>query len=152
MGAPDETRDFITLVGGAAGGAVGCRVSNASVCDWIGVLMSALRMIRRTGSHCAFRKASKNWVGLRVKRTNRHPLPEAMPTSIADSRRNWSRFHRTLVLATASPTGGAEYNPHRADVRTRHRPGWRRLRRYLAKPGGNATGFVLFDYMRARNG
>ena len=72
-----------------------------------------------------------------------------MPTSIANSRRNWSRSRRTSSWPTASPTVAALQGATRTvPIVFAHAvdPVGAGFVDSLARPGGNATGFVLFEY------
>ena len=76
--------------------------------------------------------------------------PRAMPPTFADTRRNWSRSRRTSSWPTGSHDRGAVAagDPHRAD-RVRRASSIRSApasSTSLARPGGNATGFIDFEY------
>src|SRR6202048_1004418 len=52
-----------------------------------------------------------------------------------------------VLFSTALHWAVAAGDPRRPDrIRVGDRPGGRRLRRSLARPGGNATGFLQFEY------
>ena len=70
-----------------------------------------------------------------------------MPANFADTRPKWSRSRRTsswlpartVVPCCRRPARCRSYSPD-------HRPGDAGLRRKLARPGGNATGFTNLEY------
>src|SRR5215467_11723760 len=72
-----------------------------------------------------------------------------MPSGHADTRRNWSRSHRTFSWPTA-PSARRLCNMPPAPCRSclrpsriRSGPAWSKA---WAHPGGNTTGFTIFEY------
>ena len=86
----------------------------------------------------------------RPQRADRHPLgARAMPTDIADTRRNWSRSRRTSSWPLATPTVAALQQATRTVpivfVKVAD-PVGAGFVDSLARPGGNVTGFTSFEY------
>jgi hypothetical protein len=70
-----------------------------------------------------------------------------MPPRFPDTRRNWPRSPPDVILVGAGPWGDAAGEPSRVDrVPGRRRPVGGGLVDRLARPGGNATGFMAFEY------
>ena len=101
----------------------------------IGVLMAAAADDPEYQARIAAFRAGPGAIGLdrRPQRADRHRAgPRPMPTTFADTRRNWSRSRRTSSWRTGTSTVAPLLQATRdcADrVRQRHRPGRRRLRR-----------------------
>ena len=72
----------------------------------------------------------------------------AMPTTSADTRRNWSRLRRMSSCRRRPAVGGrCKSDPHHPDrVRSVADPVGAGFVESLARPGGNTTGFMQFEY------
>ena len=147
-------REFITLLCGAVVWPLAARAQQPERMRRIGILLAA------TADDAEFQRpggpgvpAGAGAIGLdhRPQRADRHPLgPEPMPAKFADTRRNWSRSPPDVILASGGSTVGIA-----AGKATRTVPivfpivsdpvagGFVES---LARPGGNATGFMLFEY------
>ena len=99
-------------------------------------------------------KGWRNWAGSRPQRADRHPLGRRpMPPTFANTRRNWSRLRPDVILASGSSTVGPLLQATRtvpivftivAD------PVGAGFVDSLARPGGNATGFMSYRIQHER--
>ena len=146
-------REFITLLGGAAAAwPLAARAQQAERMRRIGVLDGRCR--RRSGSagpHRGVRsRGCSNWAGPTAATCGSTIAgPRAMPTTFANTRRNWSRSRRTSSWLSGAPALAPLLQATRtvpivfvqvAD------PVGAGFVESLARPGGNATGFIQFEY------
>ena len=151
-GAAMRRREFITLLGGAAArgrsrrarsSASGCGASACS-CPAPPTTPNIRPASRRSCRGCS------NWAGATAATCGSTPAgPQAMPTIFANTRRNWSRSRRTSSWPLAATTVG----PLLQATRTVPivfpiivDPVGAGFVDSLARPGGNATGFITFEY------
>ena len=145
-------REFITLLGGAAAAwPLAARAQQAERMRRIGVLMNRPRTIRK--GRPASRRSCKalqqlGWSdGRNVRIDIRWAAGDA--DRIADTRRNWSRSRRTSSWPRPALSVAALQQATRTvpivfvDVTDPVGAGFVDS---LARPGGNATGFMLFEY------
>ena len=127
-------REFITLLGGAAvAWPLAARAQQGERMRRIGVLMDLAADDPEAQARIAAFLQGLQQLGWTDGRNVRIDIAglRAMPTTFADTRRNWSRSRRTSSWPLAADRGAvATGDPHRADrVRERPRSGRRRLRR-----------------------
>ena len=145
-----KRREFITLLGGAA--AVWPQAARAQQSERmrrIGVLtpLAAEDPEHRRGLRRLRRRCS-NWAGTRAQRADRHARGAGMPTVSADTRRNWSRCAGRDPCHWRFGCGAAVKVTRRVPVVFTQTPDpvGAGFVDSLARPGGSATGFTLFEY------
>ena len=147
-----KRREFITLLGGtAAAWPLAARAQQPERMRRIGVLMYlAADDPEAQARLAAFAQGLRQlgWTDGRNVRID-YPLGRGDSTTFADTRRNWSRSRRTSSWLT----GTATVAPLLQATRTVPivfvsviDPVGAGFVDSLARPGGNATGFTIFDY------
>jgi putative tryptophan/tyrosine transport system substrate-binding protein len=142
-------REFITLLGGAAAWPLAARAQQGERMRRIGVLMpSAADDAEYQARLMAFLQglAQLGWLDGRTS-TSTPAGPWVMPTEFANTRRNWWRLN--VILAPGSATTGPLMQATRTIpivFATIPDPVGAGFVESLARPGGNATGFIAFEY------
>ena len=148
-----KRREFITLLGGAAAAwPLAARAQQGERMRRIGVLIARSR--GRSGISGPRRGvpagAGSNWAGPSAATCGSTPAgPRPMPPKFADTRRNWSRSRPT----SSWPMAPRPWRPLLQATRTVPivfpvvgDPVGAGFVDSLARPGGNATGFMSFEY------
>ena len=145
-------REFITLLGGAAvAWPLAARAQQPERVRRIGVLMNLAADDPEGQARLAAFGQGLSELGWTDGRNVR--IDTRWGAANADSIRRYAAelvaLAPDVILATfsAAVAAAATGDPLDADrIRDGHRPGRRRLVESLARPGGNATGFTLFEY------
>ena len=144
-------REFITLLGGAAAvWPFAARAQQPERVRRIGVLMRAARRSGNTSPHRGVRQGLQQlgWTDGRNVRIE-YRWAEASRETFANTRRNWSRLQPDVILAYWQRRG----RPLQQATRTLPivfaqslDPVGAGFVESLARPGGNVTGFMMFEY------
>ena len=145
-------REFITLLGGAvAAWPLAARAQQPGEIRRIGVLMDLAADDPEGRARLAAFRAELSRLGWTDGRNIRIDIRWA--AGVANRMREYAEELVALVpdaiLASGSPSVGAlQQSITKLPVvfTSVGRPGWRRLCRELARPGGNTTGFMLLEY------
>ena len=123
--------------------ASGCGASACS-CTWPRTIRKRRPASRRSCRAC------RNWAGPTAATCGSTSAgPQAMPTAFAETRRNWSRSRRTSSWPMAArPSGRCNRRPApcRSCSQVVADPVGAGFVDSLARPGGNTTGFMAFEY------
>ena len=146
-----KRREFITLLGGAAAAwPLAARAQQAERMRRIGVLTATCG--RRSGTHrpaAAFLQGLQQlgWTDGRNVQID-YRWAAAMPTASADTRRNWSRSRRMSSWPMAAGVGPLLQATRTVPIVFVQiaDPVGAGFVESLARPGGNVTGFILFEY------
>ena len=144
-------REFITLLGGAAAAwPLAARAQQPERMRRIGVLLTlAADDPEGQARIAAFCRRWSNWAGPTAAMCGSTSAgARATPSAFANTRRNWSRSRRTSSWPLAIAVGPLLQATRTVPIVFAHvaDPVGAGFVESLARPGGNATGFTLFEY------